>query len=118
MGILSEVDKKRLLSNRYVKKITNSHISFTAEFKVMAVEMNLKGSNPVDIFNESGIDSSLFNVELPKKSIFRWKKVYLKEGSKGLAAEKRGKKSTGRPAGRKFKSLEAELEYLEWRMSF
>jgi hypothetical protein len=118
MGMLSQADRKRLLSNRYVEKITSSNVSFTSEFKIMAVEKNLAGRTPTEIFTEAGIDTSLFHEELPRKSIFRWKKIYLADGAQGLADEKRGRKATGRPKDQKFASIEAELEYLRLENEF
>lgn len=118
MGKLSESDKKRLLSNRFVEKITNSHIVFTAEFKIRAVKENLQGKTPIKIFEEAGINSSLFLEEFPKKSIARWKKVFLEKGADGFKEEKRGKGSTGRPKQQRFNSIEEELEYLRLENDF
>lgn len=115
---LSAQDKKRLLATKFVEKITDSHVVFTPEFKIRAVELNMAGKSPVDIFNESGISTSLFREDLPKKSVSRWKKVYLEEGPEGLTEEKRGKLATGRPKGQKFASPEAELEYLRLENDF
>ena len=118
MEKLSEADKKRLLLNRFVEKITDSQVSFTPEFKILAVKSYLKGQNPKSIFLEAGIDTSIFKDHFPKKSIARWKTIYLEEGEKGLKHEKRGKKSTGRPKDQKFSSLEAELAYLRLENDF
>lgn len=118
MGKLSESDRKRLLANKFVEKITNSHVSFTAEFKTQAVEKNLKGQSPISIFQSAGIDISLFDSEYPKKCLTRWKKIFIQEGSDGLTKEKRGKGATGRPKTQGFKTLEAELEYLRLENEF
>lgn len=118
MGLLSEADKKRLLANKYVEKVTSSHVSFTSAFKVMAVEKNIQGKSPIDIFSDAGLDLSLFKEELPKKSISRWKKTYLAEGAQGFEVEKRGRKATGRPKDKDFSSMEAELEYLRLENDF
>jgi transposase-like protein len=118
MGKLSETDRKRLLSNKFVEKITASNVAFSSEFKIQAVKKNIDGQSPVDIFKSAGIDVSLFNADFPKKSISRWKKIYLEEGEKGLKQEKRGKGATGRPKNQQFRSLEAELEYLRLENDF
>lgn len=97
MAKLSETDKKCLLSSPFVEKITNSQVSFTPEFKIKAVKENLEGKSPIRIFNDAGLDTSLFLEDFPKKSIYRWKTIYLKEGLNGLKAEKRGKGAKGRP---------------------
>lgn len=118
MGKLSESDRKRLLANKFIEKITKSHVSFSSDFKIQAVEKSLKGQSPVSIFLSAEIDVSLFDSEFPKKSISRWKKIYLEEGKEGLSKEKRGKGSTGRPKSQGFKSMEAELEYLRLENDF
>jgi len=97
MARFSEADKKRLHSNPYVEKISATHVSFTAEFKIKAVKERLEGKTPIQIFTEAGLDVSLFLQDLPKKSIDRWKKIYLKEGVKGFKIERRGKGAKGRP---------------------
>lgn len=111
MGKFSVADKKRLLSSPYVEKITDSHVVFSVRFKTLAVKKNLEGSNPSDIFNELGIDSSLFLPDFARKSITRWKQIYFDEGVEGFENENRGKSATGRPK-QKFNSLEEEVAYL------
>lgn len=117
MENLSKAEKERLLSNRYVEKITTNQVIFTAEFKVLAVKANLAGQSPKDFFQESGIDTSLLSEQLPKKCVSRWKKTYLEKGSKGFSEELRGKNATGRPK-EKFSSIEAELAYLRLENDF
>ena len=72
-----EADKKSLLSNKYVEKISGSHVTFSSKFKIKAVEMNLEGKSPSDIFLELGVDPLYFLPNYPKKTISRWKKIYL-----------------------------------------
>lgn len=122
MGKLSESDQKLLLANRFVEKITNAHVSFTSEFKILAVEQYLNGKSPTDIFNEAGLDLSLFQDEFPKKSVYRWKKIYLEEGKASLRKENRGKGATGRPKKsydpENLDSMRERLAYLEMENAF
>lgn len=122
MEKLSESDQKLLVSNRFVEKITNSHVSFTPEFKILAVEQNLDGKSPIDIFRDAGLDISLFHAEFPKKSVSRWKKIYLKEGKAALKSENRGKGATGRPKKsydpEDLDSMRERLAYLEMENAF
>ncbi len=118
MRILSETVKKRLLSNRFVQKISNSNISYTSEFKILAVKANLEGKSPAEIFAEAGIDVGSFVRNYAVKTISRWKKIYQEEGKQGLIKEKRGTNSTGRPKAKEFSSVEAELEYLRQENDF
>ncbi len=118
MRILPETVRKRLLSNRFVEKITNSNISYTSEFKLLAVKANIEGKSPTDIFDEAGIDVAPFVKNYAVKTISRWKKIYQEEGKQGLVKEKRGKNATGRPKAKEFNSVEAELEYLRLENDF
>lgn len=111
MGKFTDADRKRLLSSPHVEKISDSHVVFSVRFKTLAVKKNLEGSNPSDIFNELGVDSSLFLPDFPRKSITRWKQIFFDEGVEGFEKEKRGKTASGRPK-RKFTSLEEEVAYL------
>lgn len=113
----SEIEKERLLSNRFIEKVTNSQVSFTTEFKILAVKANLDGQSPKDFFMESGIDVSLLSDDLPKKCVSRWRKVYLEKGAKGFGKENRGLAAKGRPK-EKFASAEAELAYLRLENEF
>jgi hypothetical protein len=122
MERLSEADRKALLSNKFVEKITGSQVIFTANFKIKAVEMNLDGNSPNNIFLELGIDPAYFLPNYPKKSVSRWKKIYLREGKAGLEIEKRGKNAKGRPKKKydpeDIDSVMARLAYLEAENDF
>lgn len=118
MGKFSEADKKVLLSSPYVEKITNSHVVFTSKFKALAVKKYFEGNNPINIFTDLGISTTLFLPDFPKKSIDRWKKIFLQYGVEGLENERRGNGSTGRPKQPKFKSLEEEVAYLREENAF
>lgn len=118
MGKFTEADKKILLSSSYVEKITDSHVVFTVKFKTLAIQKYFEGNHPINIFSELGINTSLFLPDFPKKSIDRWKTVFLEDGVEGLESERRGKRATGRPKQQKFKSLEEEVAYLREENAF
>jgi transposase len=118
MRILSETVRNRLLSNRFVEKISKSNISYTSEFKILAVKASLEGKSPTEIFKDAAIDVRPFVKNYAIKTISRWKKIYEEEGKQGLLKEKRGKNSTGRPKAKEFNSVEAELEYLRLENDF
>lgn len=88
--------RKELLSSPHVTNVTDTHVTFTVEFKKEIVELNLRGVSPIEAFTQLGINVSFFLDKFPKKTVSRWKKIYLEQGVQGLE-EKRGKKSTGRP---------------------
>jgi transposase-like protein len=118
----SESERKVLLANKYVSKITGSHVVFTSSFKIKAVEMNVEGHSPSDIFLRLGIDPAFFLPDYPKKSVSRWRKIYLEEGKEALEQEQRGKKAKGRPKKtydpNDMDSVRARLAYLEAENDF
>ena len=71
---------------------------YTPEFKKMVVEtMNKEHLSVRTTMQEFGINDH--------KIIERWERIYLEEGAEGLAVERRGRGSTGRP-----KELTKEVE--------
>ena len=117
MPSFSEATQRTLAKNPHVSHVTPSQVQFTSQFKLKAVQLNLKGQSPSDIFCEHGIDTSLFRDDYPKKSVSRWKKIYLEHGEAGLREERRGKSAIGRPKSRRDQtdreSLLTKLAYLE-----
>lgn len=109
--------KQALMKSGCVQKVTSSHVVFTPEFKIKAIEMSLTGRSPVDIFLILGVDPSFFLPEFPKKCISRWKIIYDREGEEGLREEKRGKGAKGRPKRSydptDIKSLQEKIALLE-----
>lgn len=97
MNLLSEYQKKKLLENSNVESITEKHVHFTSSFKIKAVEQNLKGENPDEIFKNHGIDLSLFSERYAEYAIKRWKKKYNKKGRDSLKITETGINATGRP---------------------
>ena len=62
---------------------------YTPEFKKMVVEvMKNEGLSYRETERRFG---------LPDKLVTSWERIYLEEGPKGLAVERRGRGSTGRP---------------------
>jgi transposase len=117
MSKFSEVERKKLLSNKYVQKVTDTQVLFTSEFKIKAIELFSQGFSPEKVFLKLEIDTSLFLPAFPKKSITRWRKIYKEYGVEGLIQENRGRNSTGRPKKTKttsdLKSLQEKIEQLE-----
>ena len=116
MPFLTDQVRKELSRSPYVEKVTESQVIFTAKFKLMAIELNLLGQSPRNIFNHHGINTAYFEDDYPKKTVSRWKKIHERLGDEGLS-ERRGKNSKGRPKrkpdGTDTKALLARLAYLE-----
>lgn len=118
MAKLSEKDRDSLQKNPNVLKVTDSNVTYTPIFKQKAVKLFKQGSSANEIFSDAGIDISLFGSKYAFKALDRWQKAVEKHGSKALQKERRGKQSTGRPRGKKFKSLEEEVAYLRAEVDF
>ena len=89
---------------------------YTPEFKQIVVEtMRAERLSLNETMRRFGITN--------KGIIQRWEQIYLEEGPKGLAVERRGRKSTGRPVKlsktvekdliAENQRLRAEVEYLK-----
>lgn len=119
MTKFSADQKSRLLSNKYVQKVTQSQIAFTSEFKILAVKHYKSGKTPTQIFLDADLDVSLFLEDFPKKTVDRWNRIFNTEGASGLKTEKRGKGATGRPTKKQLynptdlNSVLKRLAYLE-----
>lgn len=117
MPELSDRVRKKLAGNPSIDRITDTQVIFTPKFKIQAVELNLQGRNPRDIFIQAGIDVSLFKDDFPKKTVSRWKKIYQSDGPDALKEERRGLNSVGRPkstmVGDDSRALAERVAYLE-----
>jgi len=60
MQDLSDYQKKVLLKNSNVDKITEKHVIYTYRFKIMAIEQYLKGWTANEIFEDAEIDPHYF----------------------------------------------------------
>ena len=75
---------------------------YTAEFKKMVVEtMKKEHLSIYATMQEFGINDH--------KIIERWERIYLEEGPEGLAIERRGRSSKGRPPKQLPKQVEEDL---------
>ena len=106
---LSEYQKRRLLKNKYVEKITENHVVFTCEFKTLVVEAAFKGMLPDEFFKQEARTTNYLHPRYASTCHKRWKKKYIVVGKKALAQDSRGKSATGRPStkGMTYEELEA-----------
>lgn len=118
MALLSDQDRRELEKNPNVLKVTASNVTYTPKFKLHAVTQYLSGKKPREIFREAGVNLGLFEETYAKRALARWRKVHSERKEKGFKEEMRGSGATGRPAGKKFKSIEDELRYLKAENDF
>jgi len=112
-----------LLKNINVSACSEKSITFTKDFKLLAVNKYEQGLTSTEIFKEAGIDPDLIGRNQPHESMSRWRKLFEAKGEDGFS-EKRGKNSTGRPRTKgiteadRIKRLEAENAYLRAENDF
>ncbi len=108
MQNLSKSQRRSLLSNRNVLKITDSHVVFASHFKVKVAELYKDGESPEVIFTNHGIDPHLFISDFCRNCAKRWLKKYETEGAESFEEDGRGLKATGRPRQADLDSLSNE----------
>ena len=96
--LFNEHQRKQLESNPNVASVSDRAIQYKPEFKIRAVQENLGGKWPSQIFIENGFDLDIIGAKKAKSSLSRWRRTYNTYGETGLLEERRGKGSTGRPS--------------------
>ena len=121
--LFPEQHMRLLEANPNVQHVSETNISYTAEFRLAAVRANQEGQAPVEIFVNAGFDLDIIGHKKPKHCLKRWRDRYTTYEEQGLLEERRG---TGRrPAGSlsaeeelkraqaKIKLLDAEVDFLK-----
>lgn len=107
-----------LLKNKHVARCSQKAITYTKEFKSLAVERHGQGLTAAQIFRDAGFDLELIGKNLPYSRMNRWLNTYKISGPVGFHREWRGR-GGGRPRTRgltdadKIKRLETEVAYLK-----
>ena len=115
--IFNEHQIRQLELNPNVASVSDRAIQYTPEFKIHAVNDNLAGKGPAQIFEENGFDLNLIGSEKAKSSLKRWRKTFKELGEEGFLLERRGKGSSGRPSNKDI-SAEKKLEKAETRIKY
>jgi len=108
MQNLSDYQRRKLLENPNVEKITEKHVVFTSNFKIKSVESFLNGLSATEIFNKEGINLNFFKPNYAQYCLKKWKKKYIEQGKEAFKIEKRGSGSTGRPKSQNLDKLTYE----------
>lgn len=108
MQELSDHQRRVLLKNPNVEKITDKHVVFTSKFKVKAVESYLSGKSPNQVFEDANIKLQYFKPKYAQYCLKKWKKKYVEEGKDSFNIEKRGSGSGGRPKNENLSELTYE----------
>lgn len=117
--IFNEHQRRQIEANPNVASVSDRSIQYTADFKLKAVQENLAGKGPAQIFREAGFDLDIIGLKKAQSALSRWKSIYKTFGEHGFLEERRGKGSTGRPraeklpADKKLEKAEARIRLLE-----
>lgn len=113
--LFNEHQRKQIEANPNVASVSDRSIQYTAQFKLKAVQENLAGKGPVQIFKEAGFNLEIIGIKKAQSALSRWRNTYKTLGEKGFLEERRGKGSTGRPRAEKL-STDKKLEKAEARI--
>jgi len=108
--LFTKEEQKLLKKHPYVKAVSEKGITYTDEFKAIAIKEEEKGKNSRDIFEEAGFDLDIVGIHRAKSSLKRWRAAYKEKGVLGL--EDTRKYHSGRPLEREL-SLEEKYARLE-----
>lgn len=113
----TEEQMKELQSNKNVIKCSAKAITYSKDFKLLAVKQYVDGKSGSQIFREAGFDMETVGRDIPKSSLGRWNKSFKTKGLNSLQAELRGRNSTGRPTTEGL-TTEQRIEYLEVKVAY
>lgn len=115
----NEHQHRQIETNPNVASVSDRSIQYTAEFKFKAVQENLAGKGPVQIFRVAGFDLEIIGLKRAQSALNRWRSTYKTFGEQGFLEGRRGKGNTGRPraeklsAYKKLEKAEARIRLLE-----
>ena len=108
--LFTDKEQKILKKHPFVKAVSEKAITYTDEFKAMAIKEYEEGKFPRQIFEEAGFDIDIVGIERAKSALKRWRAAYQENGIEGL--EDSRKFHSGRPLERELNTEEkyARLE--------
>jgi hypothetical protein len=113
-----------LLKNANVSYCSDRSITFTKDFKLLAIKLYEQGLASSEIFRDAGFDLNLIGRQQPKECMKRWLRVFRTKGEDGLSAQRGKSGRGGRPKTKgiteadKIMRLEAEIAYLKLENDF
>ncbi|MFJ8101159.1 IS3 family transposase [Lysinibacillus sp. NPDC096212] len=108
--LFTNQEQKLLKKHPYVKAVSEKGITYTDEFRALAIAEYEKGKCLREIFEDAGFDIDLVGIHRAKSALKRWRAAYKEKGVSGL--EDTRKYHSGRPLEREL-SLEGKNTRLE-----
>jgi len=116
--MFTQKEINELLKNEYVSKCSSKSVTYSKEFKLLAVNKYYEdGYSPNMIFGEAGFDLGLLGHNRPEQCLKRWRKKYKEKGDEGLEEDDRGKHG-GRKKESTFKNDKEKIKYLEAKIAY
>ena len=115
-----------MLKNKYVLKCSKT-ITYSTEFKMLAVKQYDEGVTSSQIFREAGFNMQLIGEYVPNNCLRHWRRIFNNHGETGLKSDKRGVTKgghVGRPRTKgltdvdRIRRLEIEVAYLKAKNDF
>jgi len=110
--LFTNQEQKMLRGNPYVKAVSEKGITYTDEFKAIAIKRYEDGKSSRGIFEDAGFDIDIVGIQRVHSALKRWRAAYKENGVSGL--EDTRKYHSGRPLKRelsvdeKYARLEAQ----------
>jgi transposase len=113
----TEGQMKELQKNKNVVKCSDKAITYSKDFKLLAVQKYMDGKIPREIFREAGFDLRVIGKDSYNGSLTRWNRSLRTTGLNNLQTEARGRKSIRRPTSEGL-TTEQRIEYLEAKVAY
>jgi len=121
--IFSSEEISKLSKNSSVLKCGWKSITYTYEFKKLALEQYAQGISSKEIWRRAGFDISRWKKDYTKDCLKSWRRIARRAGFEGLTSAQ-GTGATGRPKSKgvtdadKIKRMELQIKYLKAENDF
>lgn len=116
--IFTQEQIKELLENPNVKRCSNKSVTYSREFKIMAVRLHEQGTPPLMIFMQAGFNIDILGRDVPGDSLFRWRMIFGKRGIEGFSTETRGRSHGGGRPRTNWQNEKEKIKYLETQIAY
>ena len=108
--LFTDQEQRILRKHPYVKAVSEKGITYSDEFKAIAIREYEEGKSSRDIFEDAGFDIDIVGIQRAKSALKRWRAAYREHGLSGL--EDTRKFHSGRSLKREL-SLDEKFARLE-----
>jgi len=115
---------RELRNNKHVKKCSKKSITYSSDFKILAVNLYKQGLTPHEVFERADFDLNIIGKDTPKQCLRRWRKLVKNKGESSLSESRGRKRNNGRPKTKgltdadKIERLEVTVAYLKAENAF